>query len=215
MSDFYTNKRRNLKNMKGKSICRFPSLKPIPNTIYTEGVIEKDFCYHLEVDDEIIEYESQPLGYFYWIGSIRHIYTPDFQVLYKDSSIKYFEVKELKYLDDEFYEIFEILQKQALLLNKTLELVTDKYIYQEPLYTNLKHLSRARKNGSCTNGFRDLALFALSSVESLTIRELLEYADEPNGIGMVYKLIQLNVLKANIHDDLLGPDCLLTGIKND
>jgi len=55
MSNFYTNKRRNLKNMKGKSICRFPSLKPTPNTIYTEGVIEKDFCYHLVLRPPIFE----------------------------------------------------------------------------------------------------------------------------------------------------------------
>jgi hypothetical protein len=195
--------------MKGKSICRFPSLKPTPNTIYTEGVIEKDFCYHLEVDNEIVEYESQPLGFFYWIGPVRHVYTPDFQVFYRNSSIKYFEVKELKYLDDEFYEKFEILKQQALLLDKTLELVTDEFIYKEPLYTNLKHLQRARSNGTYSKKFLEITLFAFSNVESLTIRELLEYADELKGIGMVYKLIQLGFLKANMNDDLLGPDCLV------
>jgi len=209
MSNFYTNKKRNLKNMKGKSICRFPSLKPTPNTIYTEGVIEKDFCYHLEVDNEIIEYESQPLGFYYWVGPVRHVYTPDFQVFYKNSSIKYFEVKELKYLDDEFYASFELWQQQALLLDKTLELVTDEFIYREPLYTNLKHLQRARNNGTYTKEFLEVTMFAFSNVESLTIRELLEYADEPNSIGMVYKLIQLGFLKVNMNDDLLGPDCLV------
>jgi hypothetical protein len=215
MSNFYTDKRRDLKKMKGKNICLFPSLKPTPNTIYTEGVIEKDFCYHLEVDNEVIEYESQPLGFYYWMGSERYVYTPDFQVFYKNSSIKYFEVKELKYLDDDFYEKFPIWQQQSLLLGKTLELVTDEFIYQEPLYTNLKHLSRARKNGICTEEFREIAIFALSNVESLTIRELLKYAKRPNSIGMVYKLIQLGVLKISISDDVLGPDCLLMGIKND
>lgn len=209
MSDFYTNKRRNLKKMKGKTICRFPSSKPIPNTIYTEGVLEKDFCYHLEVDDQVIEYECQPLGYFYWNDTGKHLYTPDFQVVYKDGTIKYFEVKQYEFLDDYFNQNFEIWQQQALLLGKSLELVTDHYIYQSPYFSNLQHLHRARNNGSCTDKFKKVAIFALSEVPSLTIRELLEYANEPNAIGMVYKLIQLGVLKVNIKQDQLGPSCLL------
>lgn len=71
-------KKRNLKNMKGKTICRFPSRKPTPRTIYTEGVLERDYCYHLEANENVVEYESQPIGFYYWIGLERHIYTPDF-----------------------------------------------------------------------------------------------------------------------------------------
>lgn len=71
-------KKRNLKNMKGKTICRFPSREPTPRTIYIEGVLERDYCYHLEANENVVEYESQPIGFYYWIGLERHIYTPDF-----------------------------------------------------------------------------------------------------------------------------------------
>ncbi|MFT6269585.1 MAG: hypothetical protein ACJAVV_002412 [Alphaproteobacteria bacterium] len=57
--------------MKGKTICRFPSSKPSPETIYTEGVLEKEFCYHLEADDTVVRYESQPVGFHYWIDGER------------------------------------------------------------------------------------------------------------------------------------------------
>lgn len=64
--------KREFKKMKGKTICRFPSSKPEPNTILTEGVLEKNFCYHLESDDNVIEYFSQPIGFHYGVDGARH-----------------------------------------------------------------------------------------------------------------------------------------------
>ena len=202
-------KERNLKNMKGKTICRFPSYKPFPHTVYTEGVPEKDFCYHLEADDDVVEFISQPKGFFYWVGSDKHIYTPDFLVHFKSSDSKYYEIKEARYLDDDFWSIFPIIQKQSLLEGFELELVTDAFIYKDPLYQNLKHLHRARKNGHCSDSFRKVAKFALSNVTVLTIRELLEYAKQPESIGMVYKLIEQNELCADINNVSLGPNSLV------
>lgn len=207
-------KKRNLKNMKGKTICRFPSRKPSPHTIYTEGDLERDYCYHLEANDEVLEYESQPKGFFYWVGLDRHIYTPDFLVHYKNSQSKYFEIKQEQYLDDDFWNVFPVIQKQSLLEGIELELVTDTFIYQEPFYNNLKHLHRARQNGYCSEDFKRIAVFALSNVPELTIRELLEYAELPDAIGMVYKLIQQKILVADIDNEALGPDCLIR-MRND
>lgn len=202
-------KERNLKNMKGKTICRFPSYKPSPHTVYTEGVIEADFCYHLEADPQVTEFRSQPKGFYYWIGSDRHIYTPDFLVHYMNAPSKYFEIKDVQFLDDDFWKQFPIIQNQSLLEGFELELVTDEFIYKEPLYQNLKHLHRSRKNGFCSDEFRRTAIFALSNVPELTIRELLDYAEKPDAIGMVYKLIQEKELFFDMNNIPLGPNCLV------
>jgi hypothetical protein len=209
MTNNRTIKERNLKNMKGKTICRFPSYKQSPHTVYTESETETDFCYHLEADPQVIEFISQPKGFYYWIGPERHIYTPDFLVHYKNAPSKYFEIKVVQFLPDDFWEQFPIIQKQSLLEGFELDLVTDEFIYKEPLYQNLKHLHRARKNGFCSDEFRRIAIFALSNVQELTIRELLDYAEKPDAIGMVYKLIQEKELFFDINISPLGPNCLV------
>lgn len=74
----YLPKRRNLKNFKRKSICRFPSVKGDVPVVRTEGVLEKDFCYHLEFDPLVLQYQCQPIGYYYYLNNEKLGYTPDF-----------------------------------------------------------------------------------------------------------------------------------------
>lgn len=60
-------KRRDLKSRKGITVCSFPATKPTRKIILTESLLERDFCYHLEMDDNVVAYESQPeqIRYFY------------------------------------------------------------------------------------------------------------------------------------------------------
>lgn len=210
-----TIKKRVLKNIKGKTICRFPSSKPNSKTVYTEGVLEKDFCYHLEADDDVVAYECQPLGFFYYIDGKKHQYTPDFKVTYADGSSQYFEVKERQYLPPDFYETFAIIQKQAQLLGIPLSLITDETILKEPLITNLKTLFRAKNDVEYSKDFEVVALFILSKVKSITIEQLLENSGYSGNLGLAFKFIQLGKIKCDIKQQELGLNAILEGTSHD
>ena len=128
-------KRRDLKKLKRKTICRFPSTKGDKSVVLTEGVLEKDFCYYLEFDEDVVEYQSQPLGYYYYMDDGKRGYTPDFKVLVKtlEGIIEiYYEIKERKYLEDDFDAEFEAKQWPLKNVGKELILIDDEFIRQKP-----------------------------------------------------------------------------------
>jgi hypothetical protein len=76
----------------------------------------------------------------------RPYYTPDFQVWYKDKSIRYYEVKQEEFIDLKLELKFPILQNQAVKLGKKLDFVLDSEIRSEPYFSDVKTLYKAKKN---------------------------------------------------------------------
>ena len=200
-------KRRNLKNRKGIPICTFPASKPYSRLIRVEGLLERDFCYHLELASSVVEYDSQPLPLKYIVDGQAHHYTADFFVLYNDGTKKLFEVKDSRYLDDETKELLNIVEEFANASGYEFEVITEKTIRERPLFTNLKHLWDAKQSNSLPEESLDVVKLILGNGNKVLSKDL----QGLTGLMTVdiYKLIADGVISVDIHREILGPMCEL------
>ncbi|HIF9111818.1 TPA: TnsA endonuclease N-terminal domain-containing protein [Photobacterium damselae] len=120
---------RNLrKPSPNKNIYKFSSLKN-QDAVMCESRLEKDCCYHFEYDPDVVQYESQPEGFYYDFNGKERPYTPDFLVTYHDGTFEYVEVKPyLKTLSKTFKQEFSARKEAATQRGFRLVLVTDKQI---------------------------------------------------------------------------------------
>ena len=176
--------------------------------VLTEGTVEKDFCYHLELDPLVKKYQCQPLGYYYYLNGERRSYTPDFEVYIDGGVNTYYEVKELEYLedDDDFPIEFAAQQKQAEILGKQLILVCDDVIRQQPKLSNMRRVYGAKRRGRPSHEFVNSVVKIIDALEPITAEELM--AKTQMTIGQIYQLIYYNVLLADF-DNSFGPEMLL------
>lgn len=212
MLGFYVSKRRDLSKRKATTVGKFPSTKSDVIPVLTDGKLEADYCYHLEYDRNVIKYECQPLGYFY-IGETasgrRPSYTPDFQIWFKDTSVRYREIKEEKYVDPELIALFPTLQEQALSLGKQLNMVLDTEIRAEPYFSNLKTLFKAKKNRSVNNSLLEQIIPLLKQYQKISAYEFIDKYELNASIGDFYCLIANYKLKTDIKGHLLSWNMLL------
>lgn len=210
--------RRDLGSVFGKSIGVFPKKKlSNPESLLVEGSLETEYCYHLEFDNNVVEYEAQPMGFHYYSQNVRRFYTPDFLVTYANGHKLYVEIK---YLEDikgniEFERDFPLWQKQADVLGIPLVKITDEFIRKEPFFSNIRHLRRASIHPKISNEFKLLALDTIRiNNGELYASELMELT-EISDIGVIYQLIAEVPSLVNLHEDALGPDIMLMWGPND
>ena len=200
-------KRRSLKKRKGVPICTFPASKPNSRVIRVEGLLERDFCYHLEFASSVVEYDSQPYPLRYIFDGQEHYYTADFFVLYTDGTKKLFEVKDSRYLDDETKELLNIVEEFANAGGYEFEIITEKTIRERPLFTNLKHLWDSKQSETLSEENLDAVKFLLGNGNKLLSKDL----QRLTGLMTVdiYKLIADGLINVDIHRVILGPMCAL------
>lgn len=137
-----------------------------------EGSLERDCCYHFEYDSEVVNFEAQPIGYYYEYHGKQLPYTPDFLVQYSDGSYQYVEIKPLgKTLSKDFKQKFEARQLAAKRLGFDVILVTNKQIRNGYFLANsiLVH----RYSGCITgDGLSNVIYDHLLALNSLKISEL-------------------------------------------
>ena len=212
MSKLSGEKRRDLSSIFGKSIGVFPKKKQSnQGSLLVEGSLETEYCYHLEFDQSVIEYESQPLGFHYYCQNKRRFYTPDFLVTYVDGHQVYVEIKYSEDIEGnaDFQRDFPLWQKQAEALGIPLVKITDDFIRKEPFFSNIRHLRRASIYPKITSQLKLLALETIRTNDGeLYASELMELV-EISDIGVVYQLIAEEPSLVNLHEDALGPDVLL------
>lgn len=218
MSNLRGEQRRDLGAVFGKSIGAFPKKKhKNPGTLLVEGSLETEYCYHLEFDKNVIEYESQPLGFHYYFDNKRRFYTPDFLVTYVDGHQTYVEIKYLEDIEGNanFERDFPLWQNQAEALGIPLVKITDKFIRKEPFFSNIRHLRRASIYPKLSSQFklRALEIIRMNGGE-LYASELMEHT-EVSDIGVVYQLIAEELSLVNLHKEALGPNVLLKWGTND
>ena len=194
--------RRDLKSRKGITVCSFPATKPNRKTILTESLLERDFCYHLEWDDDVVAYESQPEPIRYFYRGTYHIYTADFLVDFVDESQKLYEVKDTRFLDDEIEEELNVIGEYANASGFQFEVVTEKRIRARPYFTNLKHLCDARASTPLPQDLENEIINLVSSNGCMSISEILAQIDV--NLIDIYRLIALHKLNFEINSVVLG-----------
>lgn len=198
--------RRNLKKRKGITVCTFPASKPAARTIYVEGLLEKDFCYHLELDNAVVGYDCQPESITYLLNEKKHTYTPDFIATYEDSTQEYFEVKDKRFLDDDMKEKLSYIGQYTERNGIPLTVITDEKIRKNPFFSNLKRLYASRTSGSIQN---DLLSKIQEQFENNN--DFVTFRDLQNSLLLtpiqIHRLIYVGFLEVDINTSIFGPDC--------
>lgn len=200
--------KRNLNNLLSKSITKFPSTKSDDSPTITESPLEADFCYHLEFDKEVLQYEAQPLCFEYWYDGAIHYYTADFEVFYEGYSC-YYEIKfENDILrDKDFFLKLEAQKNAAIELGKDLLLVTDEFILKPNRYENLCLLYKHSK----ADIHADYLLLVAQRLkhERLMISELLRVDTYSADFQQLYKHIWDQTLITDLETGILSVHSLI------
>ena len=126
-------------------IGKFASLK-MQQIIQWESQIERDCCYWLEFDRDVIAYRSQPLiiSYIFEDRKLRH--TPDFEVMrhsLQTGQYQYLEVKPYKKtMEDEFKRKHIARAAHFHLHGHIYDLITDEHLRKDSYLDNIRLLYR-------------------------------------------------------------------------
>ncbi len=203
-------RKRNIVKLKDKSITKFPAQKSSSSKIALESPLERDFCYHLEFDQDVVSYEPQPEGYEYVLDGELRFYTPDFEVFFGKPSSYY----EVKFRDDiegdaEFDHEFAAKSKAAQDLGKDLVLVTDEFIARRYRYENLCLLYKS-VDLQIDKQFLDHVTGLMSECSQQSIGKLLRESSWQDDFFAVHKLIWTKQLLADLDSEVLSTQSLVS-----
>jgi len=214
MHNLYLDKKRDLSKLKSQSITLFPS-KKMSSTVLTECPLEANFCYYLEFDDAIEQYESQPLGFYYSLDHKQYSFTPDFECFCGHHYV-YYEIQSNTQAikakkSTEFKRHFDSAQNQAIKLGKDLILIKENWIKRSPHFQNIMQLYRCMQVQYSYDFFKRIKN-KLEKDAVLTIGELI---DEHIELPWIYKLIAEKILIFELSSTSLCLDSKVFWRKND
>tara|TARA_R110001592_G_scaffold218817_1_gene472867 strand:+ start:7185 stop:7805 length:621 start_codon:yes stop_codon:yes gene_type:complete len=113
-------------------------------TMRAESYFEISYMYHLEFDNEVERWQSQPQRFQYEINGKSRVYTPDFLIKLKSGEYQLVELKPNCFtLSDEFVEKHGYLNDMFLSRYQIPLLVrTEDDFYHDTRMTNLRRLYR-------------------------------------------------------------------------
>lgn len=200
---------RKIKASAVKTLVKFPSTKSFyeasrrPFTmVLVESPLERDFCFHLESNPNVIRYFPQPKTFVVNSELMKdREYTPDFEVHYLNGKKAYIEVKaDISDLEDDYLHKLSLAAGQMLRSGYDFIIVEKKQICVQPLLSNLKKIQRYRDRLSNHSGILTLLRSSVPSPETLG-----DLISSSLGIRMatIYKLIASNQIKADLSKEIL------------
>ncbi len=164
-----------------------------------ESSLEKNFCYHLELNEDTKEYRTQ--GLQFEIEDFK--YTPDFILLTHLNTFKIVEIKPKENLKSKELT-FRLSRVKAYFEQKNIafEIVTDEFTNRQPLLSNLIYVYRAAKL-PFTKDESQKALELISNLKSLSfekIRETLHTNELP--LLIVEQLVIQGELKVDFNQPI-------------
>lgn len=202
--------RRKVDHLMSKSVNVFKGIKSTDNVTHTESPLEADFCYHLEFDHNVVEYQAQPDGFYYHYEGKRRRYFPDFWVKYQNGTTSYFEVKYQEDVDRVagFNEWFSAVESTTRRHGIGFFLITEDFIRQFPIYENLVNLW-----SSITTELDSSVLLKIISKfknnSQISIADLIDNKTSSTEFELVHRLIFEQGLKAPINKELLSLNSLI------
>lgn len=203
---------RKIKASAVKNICKFPSTKSFTGPshlafkmVLVESLLERDFCFHLEFDQNVEKYFTQPRTYILQSQYLRdRKYTPDFEVHYKNGRKAFIEVKkDIASLDEVYLHKLELAYEEMRSEGYDFVFVQEDQIRAQPLLSNLMRLQRYRGEKNSIEGPLSTLKKKIPNPESL--RDLIQ---NPFGIqvSVIYSLIALGNLNVDIKHNKLSLD---------
>lgn len=200
-------KQPKLKDQVWRHVCHFPATKSTDGLIDVEGELERDYCYVLEFDKQVVFYEPQPasIPYFY-NGKERH-YTADFRVVYENKVVEYVEVKYREFLTEKVRHQLDAIKEVLEARGLSHETVTEEEIRREPYYSNIKSLYHSNLVDVSNETLHSIKSFIASNKSPATIEELLDIAKPDAGIGVIHRLLYDGTLKTDLKKYFLELSC--------
>lgn len=193
------------------NISKFMSLKN-DLVIRVMSILEYDFCHHLEYDDDVRRFSSQPNSITYFFNNRPCRYTPDFLVSYQNNISKLFEIKHSSQLQKSAFKERYRVKRVACMqqLNLELVLVTDKQIRVFPFLNNLKMLRRYSGIHSFTELERDV-LNCIYQYKVILIRDISNHLSIPpeEALVAVIRLLSTGQVKSDLYSSSFNLETLV------
>lgn len=207
-------KKRHIRHLMSKSICTFYGRKGVVSPMYFESPLARDYCYFLEFDKSVLQYESEPIGYTYWnpITQKECEYTPDVKVWFTNGCVCYYEIKYKRDVNRnvDFEEIFQLEKNEAQTQGLNLILITDEFIHKRYLFENLVLLYRYI-NVELQQEYVSSIKHYLQENKKVVLHNLVDITlDSFLPIQQLYKLIWLQHIVAPLHSELLGLNSMIS-----
>jgi hypothetical protein len=198
-------KRRKVEKLMSKSVNVFNGRKSSDPITNTESPLEADFCYHLEYDLKIRSYQAQPLSFQYFFEGEVHTHFPDFEVLYDDETVSYFEIKYIADIAriENFDAWGKAVAKAANKNGKGFVVLKEDFIRQKPLYENLQTLWAA-STIDMDKEFLIYLITLLDERKELPIEELLRNKNSNAEFEQIYRLIFERKLTTPLNEEFLS-----------
>ncbi len=184
-----------------KNLCKVASRKN-NKTIWCESLLERDYCYLIEIDSSILSYQEQPLRVNYLLDNTLRIYTPDFLLILETRKI-IVEVKPFEKSQEEEMLlrtkcVKPILEKEGY----EYLIVTEREIRKEPRLSNVKLLYKYANTR--LNSHHQIILYDFfKNRKTSTIREVEDiYVETGMKHQIVMALIYHGFLKVDISQKL-------------
>lgn len=203
---------RKIKASAVKNIFKFPSTKSFTKPchrgyqmVLVESMLEKDYCFHLEANSNVLRYFPQPKTFVINTPRLKNRdYTPDFEVHFRCGRKAYVEVKkDFNSLDATYLHKLKMAAAEMRKTGYEFLCVDESQIRIQPKLGNLRKLQRYRDR--LTNNSGTLALLRNSVPNPRTLNDLIK---NPLGIRLetIYKLIASGQIEANLSEGHLTLD---------
>lgn len=188
----------------------FPSNKN-QRSVAFESLLERDYIYLLEFDQDVISYIEQPMTIKYSFNGKCYKYTPDFQVLRKTKS-QIIEIKPkaklIKILKDENkYRGLQAGFKYAQAYDSEYKIVTDNDIHVGCLLKNIKYLFTF-SNIDVPDKLRRSIITELSMSNQMQIKELVtkltinDHHEKNKIIAYIFAMIYKHYILTNLYEPI-------------
>ena len=177
---------------------RFFSFK-LNRIVWCESLLEMDFCYLLEFERDVVEYEEQPETFVL----NRSRYTPDFKVVYADGAVEFVEVKpSCKVL--RYREKFRLIENYLREKGFRFRVWTEEDV--NPVYLdNLKFLYRYIQQPSGYGIYAERVLSTIKRAGKARIEDVIAVFPEKERakvLPVIWYMITRNILLADLNKPL-------------
>ena len=171
--------------------------------ILVESLLEKDFCFHMEFDENVLHYFPQPKTFsFFHESLIKHKYTPDFEIHYVGGGKAYVEVKKnFMGLDDAYLSKLDMAAIEMKASGYDFYRIDESYINVQPFLDNARKLQRYR-----VGQFVNLESLILLKESVQHPKILGDIINNSSGIGVdvIYGLIAAGYIKIDLVSEQLS-----------
>lgn len=134
---------RDVVNRSGRGFRGYFSSRKMKKMIGWESPLEHDAIRIFEFSPGVVSYRGQPELVYYPDGTELRKYYPDFEITTTSGILVHIEVKpSSKFLQKKYADKYRAIAAHYQLQERPYQILTEKEIRREPLFSNLKKLKR-------------------------------------------------------------------------